>query len=47
MEFYNGHKLGYSKRELEKIQNLTLKDLNRYIKSHNEILDISFAIVTK
>lgn len=47
MEYYQGFKLGHSTQELEKIKNLKLKDLNEYIKKHKEILDLSFAIVTK
>ena len=47
MEYYKGFALGHSVDELEKIKNLKLKDLNKYIKSHKEILDISYAIVTK
>ena len=47
MEYYKGFELGHSVEELEKIKNLKLKDLNKYIKEHKEILDISFAIVTK
>ena len=47
MEYYKGFKLGHSVKELEKIKNLQLKDLNAYIKKHQEILEISFAIVTK
>ena len=46
-EYYRGHNLGYSQKELEKIQNLKLKDLNEFIKQHKEILKMSFAIVTK
>jgi len=47
MEYYKGFELGHSLDELEKIKSLKLKDLNEYIKKHQEILDISFAIVTK
>ena len=47
MEFYKGHKLGYSLKELDKIQNLTLKELNKFIKQHTEINQLSYAIVTK
>jgi predicted Zn-dependent peptidase len=47
MEYYNGHKLGHSDRELELIKNLELKELNKFIKEHTEILEMSFAIVTK
>ncbi len=46
-EYYRGDKLGSSEQELEKIKNLTLDDLNKFIKKHTEILDLSFAIVTK
>jgi len=47
MEYYSGYELGHSEKELEKIKNITLKDLNTFIKEHTEILDMSFAIVTK
>ena len=47
IEFYKGEKLGHSARELEKIKNLKLKDLNAFIKEHSEINDLSYAIVTK
>ncbi len=47
MEYYNGFELGHSEKELAKIKNLKLKDLNEYIKNHKEILEMSFAIVTK
>ena len=29
------------------VKNIKLKDLNAFIKKHTEILDMSFAIVTK
>ncbi len=47
LEYYKGFELGHSEKELEKIANLKLKDLNEFIKSHKEILELSFAIVTK
>ncbi|MDD3452210.1 pitrilysin family protein [Sulfurimonas sp.] len=47
MEYYNGHKLGYAQEELERIKNLKLEELNEFIQAHKEILDMSFAIVTK
>ncbi|MEA1891851.1 MAG: pitrilysin family protein [Campylobacterota bacterium] len=47
MEFYKGQELGHSKAELKKIKKLRLKDLNEFIKNHKEILEMSFAIVTK
>lgn len=45
--YYRGLEADYSKKELEKIQNLELKDLNEYIKSHNEINNLTFSIVRK
>ena len=45
--YYRGLEQDYSKKELEKIQNLELKDLNDYIKSHNEINNLTFSIVRK
>jgi predicted Zn-dependent peptidase len=45
--YYRGLELNNSEIELEKIKNLKLQDLNTYIKKHSEILDLSFAIVTK
>ncbi len=47
MEFYKGLALGSSDEELSKIKALTLDELNAFIKAHNEILELSFAIVTK
>ena len=47
MEFYKGQELGHSQKELELIKKLKLKDLNEFIKSHKEILQLNFAIVTK
>ncbi|MFT7860615.1 MAG: pitrilysin family protein [Sulfurimonas sp.] len=47
MEYYKGFALDHSKEELKKIEALKLKDLNNFIKKHPEILELSFAIVTK
>jgi len=47
MEYYKGFPLGHSATELEKIQKLSLKDLNKFIKQHTEINELSFAIVTE
>lgn len=47
MDYYNGHETDHSAKELQKIKELKLKDLNEFIKSHREILELSFAIVTK
>ena len=46
-EYYSGQGLGYSKKELELIEKLTLNELNNFIKKHSEILKMSFFIVTK
>jgi len=46
-QYYRGLDQDYPKKELEKIQNLKLEDLNKYIKSHKEINDLTFAIVRK
>ena len=45
-EYYKGLGLGYFKKELSLIESLDLKDLNAFIKSHPEILKLSFAIIT-
>jgi zinc protease len=45
--YYRGLAQDYSIKELEKIQNLKLEDLNSYIKSHIEINNLTFAIVRK
>ena len=45
-EYYSELGLGYSKKELKYIENLTLDQLNSFIKDHQEILKMSFFIVT-
>ena len=45
--YYKGLEQDYPKKELEMIENLTLEELNSFIKSHTEILNLSFSIVTK
>ncbi len=47
MDYYRGFELGHFKKELELIDKLTLEELNNFIKSHKEINNLSFAIVTK
>ena len=47
MDYYKGFPLNHSEQELQKIKKLKLKDLNDFIKKHTEILEQSFAIVTK
>lgn len=46
-QYYRGLDQNYPKKELDKIQNLKLDDLNKYIKSHKEINDLTFSIVRK
>ncbi len=46
-DYYKGFPLNHSEIELQKIKKLKLKDLNDFIKKHTEILEQSFAIVTK
>ena len=45
--YYRGLSPDYGKEELEKINNLTLDDLNTFIKTHKELLNLSFSIVTQ
>ncbi|SFV53658.1 Zinc protease-like protein [hydrothermal vent metagenome] len=46
-EYYNNQPLGSSQKELQKIKNLSLDALNKFIKSHSEITQLSYSIVTK
>ena len=45
-EYYYNRPLGYSSEQLKKIKALTLDEINEFIKSHKEIADLSFSIVT-
>lgn len=45
-EYYSGLGLGYSKEQLKKIENLSLEELNEFIKNHKEINELIFSIVT-
>lgn len=45
INFIRGLPLDYDKTLLEKIKNLTLDELNAYIKSHTEVNDLSFSVV--
>lgn len=44
--YYNGLPLDFNKQVLEEISKLTLKEVNDYIQSHQEIKNLSFAIVS-
>lgn len=46
-EYYSGYELGHSKKQLEKIEKLSLEELNSFIKKHDEITALSFSVVTK
>ncbi|MDR2636084.1 MAG: insulinase family protein [Campylobacteraceae bacterium] len=45
-EYYSGLGLGYSKEQLEKIESLSLEELNEFIKNHKEINELVISIVT-
>ena len=45
-EYYYDRPLGYHKDQLKKIESLTLKEINAFIKRHKEIADLSFSIVS-
>ncbi len=45
--YYRGLEPNFAQIELEKIEELTLDDLNNFIKSHKEINKLSFSIVRK
>jgi predicted Zn-dependent peptidase len=46
-EYYKNLGENSQKKFLENVKNLTLKELNDFIKKHTEILDLSFSIVAK
>jgi predicted Zn-dependent peptidase len=46
-EYYYGRPLGFSKAQLQKIEEVSLEEMNTFIKAHPELADLSFAIVTK
>ncbi len=46
-EYYYGRPLGFSDEQRKKIETATLDEINAFIKSHPEIADLSFSIVTK
>ncbi len=45
-EHYKGLELGHSDKELEKIAQVTLDELNDFIKNHASIADLRFSILT-
>lgn len=46
-DYYYERPLDFAKEQLEKIETVTLKEMNDFIKVHTELSDISFSIVTK
>ncbi len=46
-EFYYGRPLGFSKEQLKKIEEVSLEEMNDFIKAHKELTDLSFSIITK
>ena len=47
MLYYKGLDFDYPKKELKLIENLTVEELNKFIKKHTEITKLSFSIVTR
>jgi predicted Zn-dependent peptidase len=45
--YYKGYDQNYPEQELNMINNLTVDELNNFIKSHKEISKLSFAIITQ
>jgi len=45
--YYKGLPFNYPEKELEMINKLTVTELNKFIKKHNEIVKLSYSIVTK
>jgi predicted Zn-dependent peptidase len=46
-DYYYDRPLNFAKEQLKKIESVTLKEVNNFIKSHIELSNISFSIVTK
>jgi predicted Zn-dependent peptidase len=46
-DYYYGRPLDFSKEQLKKIESVTLDEVNKFIKAHTELLDITYSIVTK
>jgi len=45
-DYYYDRPLDFAKQQLDKIASVTLEDVNKFIKTHKELSNISFAIVT-
>jgi len=46
-DYYYERPLGFAKTQLKKLEAVTLEEVNTFIKSHTELSDLSFVIVTK
>ena len=46
-DYYHERPLDFAKQQLEKLEAVTLDEVNVFIKSHTELSDITFSIVTK
>ncbi|NOR55896.1 MAG: insulinase family protein [Sulfurovum sp.] len=46
-DYYYERPLNFAKVQLEKIESVTLKEMNDFITSHKELSELSFSIVTK
>ncbi len=45
-DYYYDRPLNFAKLQLDKIASVTLEEMNRFIKSHKELSDLSFVLVT-
>ena len=46
-DYYYDRPLDFSKEQLKKIETVTLDEVNKFIKAHTELSDITFSVVTK
>jgi len=46
-EYYTNKPLGSTKENLKKIEAIKLQEINKFIQSHKEILNLSFSVVTR
>ena len=46
-DYYYGRPLDFNKKQLAKIESVTLDEINKFITSHKELSELSFSIVTK
>lgn len=46
-DYYYDRPLDFAKQQLDKIESVTLEEMNTFIKAHKELSDITFSIVTK